>query len=784
MINSYIKIPDNVGASFEIVNGRFILQAPEPTFVGLDASLIGHFIPYFAKNLLSTGATEWEAGIGKVISTTIVEREEVSGSSNNDELVFFSFGGTKTFFVYPNQYSVDLGYNNLITSTGVFNIGDVRSTYVVDLSTNHASGTLPVASGNRGLILDFKAYNRNNKDLHIIASSGDLIDGSASLTIDYDNAYTSLVSNGSGWIELKNEVNLNIDPDLMGTPQGPNGSIQYKVNSTSFGGSNIYYSNASNSLLFGGTGSEQSADTVISGSGTTIFNKTSKNTDFIINGSGNRNCIFDASGKIGLNLPSGAKPATLLHIVGQGCDSNIRLENRSSCSTPKLVLYHKPSTTLDSGSLVGSIHLAGKNSVGSEIDYSQIRTRAISSQASSPSGELVVSINNGGSSLDSLTVNSDSVAIRNKNRQLQISTSGVIADKIVVSDSLHLLPLSISGSILSVGQSGILESAGYTKSDLASIGTKASLSGAIFSGNITAPRINAPALSQSSGSYIDFSSSTLIGNWNIGADTILAKDTNNTSDQGSVLTHTGSGIAWSKPSADNFIWSGLDISWEKYPIRSCFIQNGGDVLAISAIGLSNEFSVGDTVKISVNTNNYFRTINSITESNGYTNIVLNQILPISGTGNIFSINKGGYLNLSVENSGAPAISPQTTISCRPLTNTIFNQNKHSIDFQINGESVAPAIYVNAKPSNRLEAVSATVINGSSPKIVQQSGNLNRYASLSVSGYIYTDSISIGQTPVPSGYILTSTSGNIAQWQSTNTISDLDGGVIVFSGVSL
>lgn len=781
MIDSYIKIPDNIGTSFEIVSGNIILGNPLTTYVGLSVSDIGHYIPYFIKNLLVGGSTEWEVGIGKVISTTIVERVKVSSSSNNNNLVIFSFGGTKTFFVYPNTYSSNLAYNNLLNASGVFSVPDVRSTHLVDLSASAASATLPLASGNPGLILDFKTKNRNsNNNLSIIPSGVETINGENSITIDTDGGYLAVISDGYNWIELYDNFQNTTSMPSSGTPQGNNGSIQYKVNSAEFGGSNIYFDAQNNSLLFGSS-SGSSADILITPSGNTVFNRKANNIDFIINGSGNKSFMFSGTGKLGLNLPSGVQPQTIIHAIGNGCDTNLKLENRSTCSIPKITLYHKPSTLIDDNTEIASIHLAAKNSAGSETDYAQIKVSAVSPSSSNTKGSFAIAINNNNVMLNSLVANPTGILLQTNNRQLLLSQSGVISDSFTANSGIRIPFLTNSGSLLAIDQNSNIIDSGYGLDDLAIISSKASLSGASFTGNISAPKVLSPL---STNNFIDFNTLNLQGQWKLNSSPILSADLSSSSNQGKVLTHTGSGIVWTTFNEDNFLWSGQDISWKKYPIRDCVIQNNNDVLALAVTSVSNEFSTGDTIKIDISGLNYYRIISQISESNGYTNIVVDSPLPSIGAAKVISVSKGGYLDLSVDSSGAPNISPQSIISSRPGLDTSFNIKQNNIGFAVYGVSQNPALYINAQPSNRSDTTVPVVVNGVQPNTISQNNSLNKYASLSVSGYLYTDYIKIGETPAPSGYILVSTSGNIAQWKSTTTISELDGGVIVFSGVNL
>lgn len=778
MIDSYIKIPDNVGTSFEIVNNNIILGPPESTYVGLSISDVNYYIPYYIKNLLTNGQTEWEAGIGKVLSTTIVERIQVSSSSNNNNFVFFTSGGTKTFFVYPNTYSINTAYNNLINVSGTFNVEDIRATYIVDLSSSNASGILPPSSGNKGLIVDFKIIDRNNSNLNVVATGSDLIQGESELVLDYDNAYTSLISDGQNWIQLKDNVQIDNSVPSSGTPQGDNGSLQYKINSTTFGGSEIYYDVPNKALLLG---SLSNADTVISSSGNTIFNRNKRSVDFIVNGSGTKNLSFNSYGKLGINIPTGVAPQAIIHAIGTACDTHIKLENRSSCSVPKLTLYHKPSTSLENNSDIASIHLAAKNSTGSETDYVQLRGSVLSPNSLSTTGLFSVDINSNNNMFNCISASPTGILLKNTTQQLSISQSGIVSNVFIVHSGLKIPYITNTGNILTMGSGSLLQDSGYSIESLGELQNKASLSGAIFSGNITCPKIVSPL---STGNFIDFQNLNIVGSWKIDGNNVISADTSASSDEGKILTHTGSGVVWKTFNEYNFLWSSEDISWKKYPVRNCNIQNNADVVSLAVTGLSNEYSANDTVKINISGSNYYSNISQISESNGYTNIVLTSAVPSTGTATIISVSKGGYLDLSADSSGAPNISPQTIISTRPGLDTSFNVRQNDINFKVYGESPVPALFIQSFPTSGLDNTVPVIINDNSPNIISQNNNLNRYASLSISGYLYTDNIKIGKSTVPSGYILTSTSGNIAQWQSSTTINELDGGVIVFSGVNL
>jgi hypothetical protein len=304
----------------------------------------------------------------------------------------------------------------------------------------------------------------------------------------------------------------------------------------------------------------------------------------------------------------------------------------------------------------------------------------------------------------------------------------------------------------------------------------------VFTGDISAPRIFSN--SGLNPAIIDLNNQNISGTWTLNDKPILSIDTNEISNENYILTHTGSGVTWKEFNSDNFVWSGQDISWKKYPNRDCVVQNSGYLIVIPNSDLDNEFISNDTIRIDISGTSYYRTITQISENNGYTNITITDPVPVSSSAKVVSISRGGYLELSLDGSGAPTESPQTIISCRPQLDTVFNTYQHDINFKIYGKSTIPALHIQSSGINSYDSTVPVVINGSTPKTVNQINAYNKYASLSVNGYLYTDYIQIGSGTVPSGYMLFSTSNNIAQWQPTTTISDLDGGIITFSGVSL
>lgn len=807
MINSLIKIPDNISTSFEVVDGNFILGAPEPTFQGLDQTHIGFHIPYYAKNLLlgvNGPAYEWEIGIGKVITTTVIDRVKVIKSSSNtgvDGFVQFTFGGTKTFSVYPNEYNLNIAFNNIINATGNFNLSNIKSTILVDLSQSSSNAYLPVASGNDGLILDFKSYNQlSNNTLTIIPSGSDTVDGSNELVIDNNNVYTRLISDGSGWVQLKNETNVNLSVEGIGLPQGENLSLQYKVSSGELGGSNLF---AVNSGLLIGSPTQSSAQHILSNNSNNIINNKSLNVDFLVKGSGNKNLIFSSTGKLGLNIPSGYSPNSLLHLVSSNCDASVRIENRNNCvdALPSIVLNHRPTTTINSNSNIGRLSYTAKNSAGTSTTYADIRSKAINSTAGYTSGQLIFSVDNTGNLIDILSLNKDKVNISIEGSSLSVdksqikgeydaSLNNIYCKNIVInnltgtnnilygnsSGLLSSLPLdvhtiSVSGhthdiSDISQLSGTISELYLYTDNSInnisgilqSSLDDKIDLSNPSFITGVITPYVLSSNLDSVK---IDLINQNLDGNWKKNNTDILSADTSNPSFSGYLLTHNGNAVSWKQFNPYNYIFDGIDLKWNKYLNRNCNILSGGTYINIYETDVSQEFFVGDTVKVSISGTNYLRTIQDVSTQDDTTTFTMNQSVPIIGSGTIFSISNGGYLELSVDPITAPDVSPKIILSTRPNQDTIFNQTKADLGFKIYGVNNSP------------------ILDISSSGNVSVNGNL-----FSINANLYANSLQLGSVSVPSGYILTSSTGNIAQWSPQTNINDLDGGIIVFSGVGV
>jgi len=451
MINSPIKILDNSGCSFTSENGQIILGQPVNGFRSIGYSDLGSTISYLCKN-----KDNYEVGIGKVInigSKIVIDRIKVLQSSNNNQPINFNKDSSNTIYSFANSYNFKTAFNNFISRDDDFHIDPVHATYYVDLSKKDLSAFLPSVVDNQSLCLEFKTTNGSN-NLSIKDTYG------KELLVLSANRYSKLICTGEDWVELKDEsssfdsqsfTSLSYEASL------PYESFQYN-HSGSLTGSSLY-AGLNNKLLLGSSVEEEAyAIFPTTGTDSTIFNNLSTSSDFIVRGSGDKSLWFLHTGKVGINVPTTALPESLstLHIVNTICGEGIRLENRNQCSPSNITLYNKPQQLPDAGSIIGTINLSGKNSINSQIEFSQIISRAISSTANATSGEFAVVVNRANTQVEVLTANHQQTNIIAGSNRIRVSNIGIDLIGDVNISSLKWTPPSSSGQILTCDSNGNL----------------------------------------------------------------------------------------------------------------------------------------------------------------------------------------------------------------------------------------------------------------------------------------------------------------------------------------
>jgi hypothetical protein len=443
MINNPINIIDGIYCSFTYKNNTIVLGNSIGGYKTLSGDHVGKTVSYLVRDGKNNN---WEIGVGEVQNTEnglSVNRINVLSSSNNDQAVNFTNPQDPSFCIIPNQYNFHTGFNNLIVKNANFTIDKIKTTYYVDTTNDDVIATLPSCVDTQGLIIEIKLIDSNNL-LLINAQQNETIDNNAQLLLSSDKKYTRLISTGSGWTELLNVTDNSMLPLSIGAAGQPGGnpnSLQYNAVS-GFDGLSAYY--VSPGLLLGGSGIN-SANIILplSGNNNVIFNNLKTSGNFIVNGIQNKNMLFDSDGRLGLNMPSGQRPASALHINNNNCLEGIRLDNKNNCSPATLTLFHKPSTVPAVNSIASVINLAGKDSVSQQVNYVQLKSKILNSTIGNTKGEFVVGVENAGQLKDVLSINSDRMLLSYGSNIFEISSSGTN-----ISGLIKLSNLDLDGGVI------------------------------------------------------------------------------------------------------------------------------------------------------------------------------------------------------------------------------------------------------------------------------------------------------------------------------------------------
>lgn len=453
MNNQIIKIYDNIGSKFTQENNDLLIGASLSGFKTLSIQHCDSVVPYLVKN-----KEEWETGLGLVKSLNdkiYVEKIRTVRSSSNDSSIDFSILNQEDnrFYVFANEFNFSTNFHNAVQVSEDSALEPLSATYLLDLSQN-LELTLPSPQDCAGLCLEFKT---NSQDKFCKLISNDPI-------VLLKNSYLKLISDGSQWVELVHIVqedgglsvsglsNSELFSSLASDPAGNSGSLQYN-NGGVFGEAPIYL--GPNKKLLLGDILESNAQAVLPTSGNypTIFNNQNLASDFIVQGSGDKNLFFGHEGRLGLNIPIGARPQTSLHIVTNSCQEGLRLENRNQCYPANITLYHKPNSIIQQNSVIGTVNLSAKNSSSNQVEYVQLLARANSYTTNATKGEFAIKIEDSGAKIEALKINSSGTFISNS---LYINslkyTSPTTSGNVLMSDSsgnvmfssINNIPINIS----------------------------------------------------------------------------------------------------------------------------------------------------------------------------------------------------------------------------------------------------------------------------------------------------------------------------------------------------
>lgn len=692
-----MNIYDNIGCSFEFNNDQIILTGPLNGYTAIDDSHIGSVIPYLARSL-SNNNIIFEVGVAEIIkdgSALVLINRRVSASSNNNDLVDFSGPGNKQFYLFVNSANYNTAFNNVSVHNNNFHVKNNKTTYIVNFNDNkYIIAKLPNPESNANLEVSFRTFGEGSL---IIRSE----DKSFELILSGVNRYTKLVSIGKEWIELKDSQQQALsaqssDFNTLSSPVGDNLSFQYKLNSD-FQGSELFWDPTTESLLFGDVDSEN-AKHIIPSSGhyPVTFNQTRDGSDFIVYGSGNspgypeKNLYFTSTGKLGINIPSGLKPSTVLHIVNTLCREGMRLENLGSCFPVDITLYQNgldTPTDASNNTSFAQITFAAKNSNNVKRNFAQIVAKRKS--VSSSKGELQVLVGDTSSPSNSgtvtITTNPDQTTINHGTAAMSVSSNDT--------------RIALGSSYIGLGSNKINIDAGATTNNI-------NITGVVNINNKL--KLN----------YITQTNS------------LLSIDSNNT-----IVGATGFQIPgihdsfWPYEPMDNANKiGGKDVTWERYRPKAISV----DLLCLNAkvteLNLSepadpSEFVTGDQIAIYNANNNttQYRKINQVLVSgDAIAGMTIDQSITLSGTLSVYSTTRGGILNNTIHTTGVVSDATSVTISTRPNVPTVFNTKQKNIDFLVYGAENTPALGILANAS--LEDMASGVYYGFATQSLDYAGN--------------------------------------------------------------
>lgn len=792
MSNSPMYIFDGIGCEFSILNSKFLIGQALAGYNTLSTVHVGCYIPYLARN-----NNDWEVGVGYINNydgKIVVDRTKIIRSSNSDNTVAFNNIKNAQFYIFANEANFNTGFNNVIVQDSDFVVNKIQSTYLVDASAGSINATLPSVNDSDNLIIEFKLISVTDP-LYIRTKNGTLF-----YTLTPSDSYLRLVSDGTRWVGLNNNMVFDIktlsEDESFGALSNPSGStlsFQYNLDGTNFAGANLFYGSG-NKLLFGND-SEATAHHIIptSGNSDVVFNSNNTNTNFVIEGSGTRNLFFDYRGRLGLNIPSGSTPDTIVHIINSTCKEGIRLENRSACHPANLTLYYKPSSTITADTIIGKINLAGKNTVGNQVDYARIDAIALDSTAAASKGQLNISValpDASGTGLTTFKTNADYTYIGYSGNNLTINNSG--STKLGYSNSF----VSATSSAVTL-QSPTLN---FNSTN-------------IVLGTGTSTNVNVPNL------YANTIQSNSLRLQNIAASSVLSINSSGQVVAGSAivlpipenyfLTTTTNGAITGLYEIDDYFRTNGDVVWNTYDTRPCSVAIR-QILFSENIPTS-EYVVGDQVEVLIGSTKYYRDIESVeVTNNNITALLLNQNITTSSvvSGTIHSITRGGYLSLS-KNVAAGTVSDATSniLSVRPNTDTIFNSDKKDINFNVYGLDEIPALSIKANtgrttvpsgfyhafasqkpqcadcitaygPENDPEPV-PMVVNSSGVGLssAHSSANFDYITSGLFSGIVSA----VGSNGLPSYYGTYDQNGNVAEWIEDASVASTSSSQYVAGG---
>lgn len=680
-------------------------------------ALLDKYVPYYLRH---NSLEEWEYGLGKVINSggqIVLARggydsvTTIYKSSNSNAKVSLS-AGTKTVTAVINAERINHGGNNFTLKNANFTADTVQTIYGILASGSNVTVSLPSASGNKNLVLSFRSLNSSINNIVITPSGSQLIDGSSSLILTPETKFTSIVSDGSGWYELNNEIQV----DSAGLPAGSSGNLQFKLNEVDFGAVDSLHWNGSGLLVGGSTNSTANLILPAASGQNTVINNQSYDSDFQVKGTGTVNQLyFDAStGRFGVNTNN---PSSIMHLVGRCANETLRLETATECASgTALTLYHNSSSGSQVGDYPAIINLAGRNSNGQQVNYAQIKSRVLGTTINNTSGELLFNVDLSGVSTNILSVHPTKTSI-GLNNQSNDNNNVLIGNKVNNSGYNNF----VAGNNTTITGSG--------SNTITVLGNANSVNG---NTNIVAGH-----------------SSTVVGNnlYVIGSDAAYGAS--------GIVIGNGSSVSGTYFAAAGYGLYGTGNYISSIGHNNTIIGNSG-----TSVGSQNTIN---SISVVVGTNSNIS--GDYSASVGYTNSITGANNNNLGNTNTINGSSSVVVGNNVNLSGSSGIVIGHNIASTNNNNIIIGINNPSI-------SILPSsIVINSGLS---DSVSIYGASSSSGIFITKNGiGLNKIPSsysLDVSGTISTDSIYTQNIIINSGSSPAPVSGAIATYQPNGYLS--------------
>ncbi len=801
-----VHIFENVGLKCKTENNKIILLKTLVGYNNFQDSQVGSSVPYLIRNVAQN---KYEVGVGELgkDGDFYIVREKVISSSNNGDPVEL-IGVDSEFYIFANEYNFNTAFNNVILKDDSFDVDNVRAIYIVDTSKGSISATLPPAQDNQSLVVDFKTVNNASGQLVIKCSENYTVH-----SLPGKDKHITLVCTGSKWVPLQDNQKQqttfskfsNPSFSAQADPAGATGSLQYKVDATTFGDTKAFFG-PNDTILLGGTGIVDNAHIILPTTGVgannnVIFNNQHASGDFTVHGSASgiglsfshdgglglnvptghfapssgdvifygsgdfndarKNLFFSYDGRLGINIPSGSRPQTVAHFINvSDCSETLRLENKAVCHPANLTLLHNPPlSTIPSNSTIATIAMSSKNSASNEVDYVQLLGRVLDFTNGQTKGEFGLIVNSGNAAIQTIKTNASQTSLNHGTSRLSVSDSsaGIASPEITFSGT------SINFVDLASGQSGVVNF------------------GTINTNLITPNTLKLDTLSTNS--LLTVNSDKEVVAASTGNAIAIAN-----APSGRILSTEANGIVTTDISLDDYFRTNRDVIYNSFPKRQaegCLQQ----IIFIEPNVLEREFSIGDQIEITdADGTVTYNFVTGISSNNGIITTLNCADLISSSTIpgiSVQSITKG--FTLTLEKYVDPEItalndSTFIVLSTQPGQNTIFNGDKANLGFTVYADSLVPALDIRPSGANparvftgqyysystQANSAPLTILVDASGRGTSESAyntaNFNNAAIPRWSGFV-TD---VGVNGRPSAFGTFDQQGNVAEWIAVNT----------------